>query len=289
MEGWGTEQPQSEVEQRLQELLRSSGRLPHHVAIIMDGNGRWAQERGLPRVEGHRQGIQSVREVVQVAVQLQIPYLTLYAFSMENWRRPRSEIQTLMQLLHYYLGREASELQRWNIRLRAIGKLNALPRRVQKVLFRVMEATAQNTGLTLTLALSYSGRWDIVRAVQMIAIDARRGKLSPEDITEELFASYLLTRDLPDPDLVIRTSGEMRLSNFLLWESAYAEIYVSNLYWPEFRRCDFYRALLDYTRRERRFGMTSSQIPQHCLAEDVWAELERLLHALERDRVAVRA
>ncbi len=281
MDGWDASL--SEVEQRLQDILRRCGRLPRHVAIIMDGNGRWAQERGLPRVEGHRQGIRSVREVVQVAVQLDIPYLTLYAFSMENWRRPRSEILTLMELLQYYLRRELPELQRHNIRLQAIGKLNALPRRVQRVVMEAIEATAANTGLLLTLALSYSGRWDITRAVQMIAIDVRRGKLSPEDITEERFASYLLTRDLPDPDLLIRTSGEMRLSNFLLWESAYAEIYVSSLYWPDFRRCAFYRALLDYIRRERRFGMTSEQVAQyHCLAQEMLTELEDLLHAVER-------
>ncbi len=269
------------AEQRLQELLRLCGRLPQHVAIIMDGNGRWAQDRGLPRVEGHRQGIQSVREVVQVAVQLGIPYLTLYAFSMENWRRPRSEILALMQLLRHYLWQELPQLQRYNIRLRAIGKLNALPQRVQRVLYRTIEATAQNTGLTLTLALSYSGRWDIVRAVQLIAIDVRRGKLSPEDITDERFASYLVTRDLPDPDLIIRTSGEMRLSNFLLWESAYAEIYISDLYWPDFRRCAFYRALLDYVRRERRFGMTPEQRRTQHLADALWMQLEELLNEVE--------
>jgi undecaprenyl diphosphate synthase len=280
MASWDVEL--SEEEQQLQELLRQCGRLPRHVAIIMDGNGRWAQERGLPRVEGHRQGIHSVREVVRVAVQLGIPYLTLYAFSMENWRRPRSEIMTLMRLLRYYLLQELPELQRHNIRLRAIGKLTALPRRVQAVLSHALAVTGQNTGLTLTLALSYSGRWDIVRAVQMIAIDVRRGKLSPEDITEECFASYLLTRDLPEPDLLIRTSGEMRLSNFLLWESAYAEIYISNVYWPDFRRCAFYRALLDYMRRERRFGMTSEQLASARLADRLWAQLEELLDAVER-------
>ncbi len=279
MEGWDA--VQSEAEQRLQELLRQCGRLPRHVAIIMDGNGRWALERGLPRVEGHRQGIQSVREVVTVAVCLGIPYVTLYAFSMENWRRPQAEIQALMRLLQYYLWRELPELQRRNIRLRAIGKLTALPRRVQQALRRAVEATAANTGLTLTLALSYSGRWDILRAVQLIAIDVRRGKLSPEDITEERFASYLLTHDLPEPDLIIRTSGEMRLSNFLLWESAYAEIYVSNLYWPDFRRHAFYQALLDYLRRERRFGMTAEQQVQRCLAESLWVQLEELLHEVE--------
>ncbi len=266
------EVPSSQQEQRLQELLRASGRLPRHVAVIMDGNGRWAQERGLPRVEGHRQGMRSVQEVVQVAVQLQIPYLTLYAFSMENWRRPQSEIAALMWLLRHYLQQELPRLQRHNIRLWAIGKLNALPRRVQNMLRQAIRQTEHNTGLTLTLALSYSGRWDIVRAVQMIAIDVRRGKLSPEDITEETFAGYLMTHELPEPDLLIRTSGEMRLSNFLLWESAYAEIHISECYWPDFRRCEFYRALVDYLRRERRFGMISEQLgrtpnPQHDVTE----------------------
>lgn len=279
MEGWDA--VQSEAEQRLQELLRQCRRLPRHVAIIMDGNGRWALERGLPRVEGHRQGIQSVREVVQVATSVGIPYVTLYAFSIENWRRPQAEIQALMQLLRYYLWQELPELQQHNIRLRAIGKLTALPRQVQRILRRTIEATASNTGLTLTLALSYSGRWDILRAVQLIAIDVRRGKLSPEDITEERFASYLLTHDLPEPDLIIRTSGEMRLSNFLLWESAYAEMYISDLYWPDFRRPAFYRALLDYLRRERRFGMTAEQQVQQRLAESLWMQLKELLHEVE--------
>ncbi len=218
---WVQEQTDTDLE--IQRLLKQSSQLPRHIAIIMDGNGRWAQERGLPRYEGHREGINSVRDIVKASATLGIQYLTLYAFSMENWKRPKQEISVLMELLQYYLKVETPELKANNVRLQAIGKLNALPKRVYRQLLRSINETADNTGLTLTLALSYSGRWDLVRAMQLIALDIRRGKLSPEDITEELVSSYLLTADLPDPDLVIRTSGEMRLSNFLLWETAYSE------------------------------------------------------------------
>ncbi len=257
---WVQEQTDTDLE--IQRLLKQSSQLPRHIAIIMDGNGRWAQERGLPRYEGHREGINSVRDIVKASATLGIQYLTLYAFSMENWKRPKQEISVLMELLQYYLKVETPELKANNVRLQAIGKLNALPKRVYRQLLRSINETADNTGLTLTLALSYSGRWDLVRAMQLIALDIRRGKLSPEDITEELVSSYLLTADLPDPDLVIRTSGEMRLSNFLLWETAYSEIYITHKYWPDFRRNDLYQALMDYLRRERRFGLTSEQIRQ---------------------------
>ena len=190
--------------------------LPQHIAIIMDGNGRWAKERKRPRVEGHRNGVNSVRDIVRASGQLYIPYLTLYAFSTENWKRPRTEISVLMDLLLHYLKSELEELKENNVRLNAIGQLNALPKQVQKQLFQSIEELSDNTGLTLTLALSYSGRWDILRAVQTLALDVRSGKLSPEDITEAKFRTYLTTATLPDPDLLIRTSGEMRLSNFLL-------------------------------------------------------------------------
>jgi undecaprenyl diphosphate synthase len=226
----------------------------------MDGNGRWAIERNLPRAAGHQQGIESVRDIVKASSQLGIGYLTVYAFSMENWKRPHMEISILMSLLKQYLTNEIDELDANNVRLCAIGKLNALPKPVQKILSKAIERTAKNTGLTLTLALSYSGRWDIIRAVQMIALDARRGNLSPEDINEELFSTYLLTSHMPEPDLLIRTSGEMRLSNYLLWESAYSEIYITNLLWPDFRRTDLYDALDNYMNRERRYGMTSQQM-----------------------------
>ena len=255
---WQNNQEKQDIDK--QSLLKSHGILPKHIAIIMDGNGRWAIERNLPRAAGHQQGIESVRDIVKASSQLGIGYLTVYAFSMENWKRPHMEISILMSLLKQYLINEIDELDANNVRLCAIGKLNALPKPVQKILSKAIERTAKNTGLTLTLALSYSGRWDIIRAVQMIALDARRGNLSPEDINEELFSTYLLTSHMPEPDLLIRTSGEMRLSNYLLWESAYSEIYITNLLWPDFRRTDLYDALENYMNRERRYGMTSQQM-----------------------------
>lgn len=255
---WSEQQSQQDIEQ-CQELIIGE-RLPKHCAIIMDGNGRWAQERSKQRAAGHEEGMESVRDIVKASSQLGIKHLTLYAFSMENWKRPHQEVNILMLLLERYLRQELQELHENGVRLNAIGKLNALPKRVFKILHEAMEKTKDNEGLVLTLALSYSGRWDVNRAVQMIAHDVRRGKLSPEDITEERFASYLQTNTLPDPDLVIRTSGEMRLSNFLLWETAYSEIYITECMWPEFRREQYYSAMRDYMSRERRFGKTSAQV-----------------------------
>jgi undecaprenyl diphosphate synthase len=257
---WNTKQ--TEQDKQHQKALIKTGSLPSHVAIIMDGNGRWAKERGLPRVAGHRSGVASVRDIVQACGQLHIPYLTLYAFSTENWKRPRAEVMVLMNLLLEYLRGEMEELNRNNVRLNAIGQLNALPKPVQKQLFNSIDALSGNTGLTLTLALSYSGRWDILRAVQTLALEIRGGKLSPEDITEELFRTFLTTQSLPDPDLMIRTSGEMRLSNFLLWEMAYSEIHIAPVFWPDFRRENLYSALRDYLQRERRFGKTSEQLTE---------------------------
>ncbi len=255
---WSEQQSQQDIEQ-CQELT-IGGRLPKHCAIIMDGNGRWAQERSKQRAAGHEEGMESVRDIVKASSQLGVKYLTLYAFSMENWKRPRQEVNVLMLLLERYLRQELQELHENGVRLNAIGKLNALPKRVFNILHEAMEKTKNNEGLVLTLALSYSGRWDVNRAVQLIAHDVRRGKLSPEDITEERFASYLQTSGLPDPDLVIRTSGEMRLSNFLLWETAYSEIYITECMWPEFRREQYFSAMRDYMSRERRFGKTSAQV-----------------------------
>lgn len=256
---WSEEQLQPD-DRSIQHTLRQTGRIPRHVAVIMDGNGRWAQQRMRPRIDGHREGMESVRDIVKVSSQLGVRYLTLYAFSIENWKRPATEVGFLMRLLESYLRKEVDELHANGVRIRTIGKTNALPKGVQKVLQDAMERTRENEGLTLTLALSYGARWDILRAVQMIALDVRRGKVSPEDLTEEALSSYLQTSFMDDPDLVIRTSGEYRLSNFLLWEAAYAEIYVTERLWPEFRRQDLYLALYDYARRERRFGMTSQQV-----------------------------
>jgi undecaprenyl diphosphate synthase len=244
----------------IREDLLQGGKVPKHVAIIMDGNGRWAVERNKTRTEGHREGIESVRDIVKASSLLGINFLTLYAFSIENWNRPQTEVNILMKLLEYYLEKELDELHHNKVRVMTIGKTSALPKSVQKLLYRAIEKTKDNTGLTLTLALSYGGRWDIVRAVQMIALDVRRGQVSPEDINDEMFSDYLQTKELSDPDLLIRTSGELRLSNFLLWEMAYAEIYVLEKYWPEFRRMDLYRALESYMTRERRFGKTSQQV-----------------------------
>lgn len=266
-------------ETALRTTLAESGRLPRHVAVIMDGNGRWAQERRRPRIDGHREGMESVRDIVKVSSQLGVKYLTLYAFSMENWKRPSAEVRFLMTLLETYLRKEVAELHANNVRIRTIGKTNALPKSVQKTLTEAMELTADNDGLTLTLALSYGARWDILRAMQVVALDVRRGKISPEDLTEEAIAERLQTAYMPDPDLVIRTSGEMRLSNFLLWEAAYAEIYVTETFWPEFRRADYYKALTSYACRERRFGKTSAQVQTEDQPPTDRSTLERILNA----------
>lgn len=251
---------QSPEDKRVQEILKLEGNIPSHVAIIMDGNGRWAEERGLPRAAGHQAGIASVRDATRAARELGIGYLTLYAFSTENWKRPRKEVSMLMGLLRKMLHEELEEMRENGVRLNTIGQPNALPKEVQKDLFDAIERTSDNKRLTLTLALSYSGRWDLVRAMQMMALDIRRGKLSPEDVNDDLVKSYLTTAELPDPDLMIRTSGEMRLSNFLLWEMAYSEIYVTKIAWPDFRREHLYEAIRDFQRRERRYGLTGAQI-----------------------------
>ncbi len=228
--------------------------LPQHVAIIMDGNGRWAKQRQLPRVEGHRVGAESVRAVVRAAGELGIKYLTLYAFSVENWNRPKDEVDTLMKYLARYLKSEIGELQRNNVRLEAIGQIYRLPEFVQEQLRRTQAALAKNNGLTLILALSYGGRTEIVEAVRAIARKVRAGLIDPEEINEQAVAQHLYTRNYPDPDLLIRTSGEMRVSNFLLWQISYAELVVTPTLWPDFRKPQFYAALEEYTRRHRRFG-----------------------------------
>ena len=228
--------------------------LPRHVAIIMDGNGRWAKERHLPRVEGHRVGAESVRAVIRTAGELGIKYLTLYAFSVENWNRPKDEVDTLMKYLAHYMKTEFAELNRSNVRLEVIGQIHRLPEFVQKQLTKTQDALSKNNGLTLIMALSYGGRTEIVDAVRGIAAKVRRGELEPAEITEQVVAEHLYTRKWPDPDVLIRTSGEMRVSNFLLWQISYAELVVTPTLWPDFRKPQFYAALEEYNRRHRRFG-----------------------------------
>ena len=228
--------------------------IPKHIAIIMDGNGRWAQERKLPRIEGHRAGAESVRAVVRACGELGIQYLTLYAFSSENWSRPKAEVNALMQLLKFFLRKEVEELNQNNVRLLAIGALEELPEAVQKELNRALEKTAQNTGLKLVLALNYGSRREIVDSVRKIADEIAQNRLAPKAIDEKLISSYLYTSHIPDPDLLIRTSGEKRVSNFLLWQISYAEIVVLDLFWPEFRRQHLEQAILEFQNRKRRFG-----------------------------------
>ena len=225
-----------------------------HVAIIMDGNGRWAKQRHLPRVEGHRHGVESVRAVVRAAGEAGVKYLTLYAFSVENWNRPKDEVDTLMKYLARYLKNEIGELNRSNVRLEAIGQIYRLPEFVQKQLARTKAALARNQGLTLILALSYGGRTELVEATRAIADKVKQGAIDPAEITEEVVRDHLYTRNWPDPDLLIRTSGEMRVSNFLLWQISYSELVVTETLWPDFRKPQFYQALEEYTRRHRRFG-----------------------------------
>jgi undecaprenyl diphosphate synthase len=230
-------------------------RLPQHIAIIMDGNGRWAKKRRLPRIAGHRAGIRAVRQVVEASARLGIPCLTLYAFSIENWKRPRMEIKLLMKLLREYLRKEIAELNKNNIRFEAVGRISSLPTSVQKDLQTTIEKTRNNTGLRLTLALNYGGRAELIDAVRGLAADLQsRGILFQDAITEEALSRHLYTHDLPDPDLLIRTSGEMRLSNFLLWQVAYSEIWVTETLWPDFKERDLVQAVADFQKRERRYG-----------------------------------
>ncbi len=228
--------------------------VPRHVAVIMDGNGRWAHQRGLPRIKGHDQGSQAVGECVEGCRDAGIEFLTLYAFSSENWKRPRTEVSALMLLLDRFLDEKTAEMVEKNVRLKAIGRLGELPPSCQKRLTRAIEATAANTRLTLTLALSYSGRSEIVDAVRSLVADAAEGKLTPSDVTPDLLSQRLYTHDLPDPDLLIRTSGELRLSNFLLWQLSYTEIHVTTKLWPDFTKVDLFQAITDYGNRHRRYG-----------------------------------
>ncbi len=228
--------------------------IPRHIAVIMDGNGRWAKERGLPRREGHRAGAESVREVTDACVELGVEYLTVYAFSSENWNRPQAEVKALMELLDRFLADKAKDLKKQNIRLLAIGQLDRLPARTRALLDKIMAQTAEHDAMTLVLALSYGGREEIAAAARSLAMDAAVGKIEPAQIDCTLFASRLQTCGIPDPDLLIRTSGEMRVSNFLLWQISYAEIVIVRKFWPDFRRNDLIEAVREYQRRHRRFG-----------------------------------
>jgi undecaprenyl diphosphate synthase len=241
--------------------------LPRHVAIIMDGNGRWARSKGQPRYRGHVVGVESVRVISRLARRLGISYLTLFAFSEENWQRPTLEIRVLMAILRRYLARELSEMQDNQIALNAIGNLKELPEAVQRDLAYTRAATSAGAQMTLTLALSYGGRSEIVQAVQALAREVQAGRLKPEEIDTALFARYLYTADMPDPDLLIRTSGECRLSNFLLWQSAYTELYITDTLWPDFREDAFHQALEAYRARDRRFGLTQEQIEAQTASE----------------------
>ncbi len=235
-------------------------RLPSHIAIIMDGNGRWAKEKGEDRLFGHLHGVESVRNIVEGAAELGIKYLTLYAFSTENWDRPENEVAGLMELLIDTIRKEVPTLNKNNIKLHVIGDINMLPENAQIELSEAKRETASNTGLNLIMALSYSSRWEIVHAIQQIATEVKKGKISPNEITQDTVNNYLSTSDFPDPELMIRTSGEYRISNFLLYQLAYTELYFTDTRWPDFRKENLYDAILNFQQRERRFGKTGEQI-----------------------------
>ncbi len=236
--------------------------LPRHIAIIMDGNGRWAQQQGKPRTFGHKHGVTSVREITEGAAEIGVKYVTLYAFSTENWKRPKFEVDALMHLLLQTIHAETKNLNKNQIRLRAIGDLDSLPSSIYKQLMQAINDTAGNERMTLTLALSYSGRWEIIEAARSLATEVANGKISAADINDETFRQHLSTASMPDPELLIRTSGEFRISNFLLWQIAYSELYISSKLWPDFRKEDLYEAIYTYQHRERRFGKTSEQIKE---------------------------
>ena len=237
-------------------------KLPTHIAIIMDGNGRWAAEQGKDRLYGHFHGVESVRDVVEGAAELGVGYLTLYAFSTENWDRPVQEVEGLMQLLIETIRKEVPTLNKNNIRLHVIGDLSLLPAKARDEMQEALNLTAGNTGLNLIMALSYSSRWELIEAAKSIAEEVKAGRLSPGDISQDIVQQHLATRSFPDPELMIRTSGEFRISNFLLYQLAYTELYFTNTRWPDFRKENLYAAIIDYQQRERRFGKTGQQIQQ---------------------------
>ncbi|MBE0651954.1 MAG: isoprenyl transferase [Bacteroidales bacterium] len=235
-------------------------KLPKHVAIVMDGNGRWAHQHGEDRVFGHHKGVDAVRKIMEAAAELGIKYLTLYTFSKENWNRPKEEVDALMELFLETIEKEIPTLNNNNIRLFSIGDIDSLPKKNREKLLSTIDQTSHNNKMTLTLAISYSGRWEIVNAVKKICEDYKQGKVTPEKLNDTMFSGYLATANMPEPELIIRTSGEQRISNFLLWQLAYSELYFSPKYWPAFTANDFYKAILEYQNRERRFGLTSEQL-----------------------------
>lgn len=235
-------------------------KLPKHIAIIMDGNGRWALKHGIDRVGGHHEGVDSVRDIAEAAANIGIKYITLYTFSTENWNRPKDEVDALMSLFVETIVKELDTLNKNNIRLNAIGDLKSLPAENYQKLIETIEKTSGNNRMTLTLAMSYGSRWEIINAVKNIASNVASGKLSTKDINENLFETYLSTADMPDPELLIRTSGELRISNYLLWQIAYSELYFTDVLWPDFREEELYKAIVEYQDRERRFGLTSNQL-----------------------------
>ena len=250
----------SRAELNLVDEVKEKGNIPRHIAIIMDGNGRWAKKRNLPRVAGHKRGVDTVRQIVETCVALGVEILTLYSFSTENWKRPEEEVSALMRLIVKSLKNEIDELNSNNVRLTAIGDIKSMPEIVQKELQQAFNKTAGNKKLTLNLALSYSGRWELVEAIKNISEQVSSGNLKPKDITEGLISQYLTTAEMPDPDLLIRSSGEFRISNFLLWQIAYSEIFVTDVLWPDFKCKHLIEAVEDYQKRERRFGKVSEQL-----------------------------
>jgi len=255
-----TEQTQEDLEKQLE--LKKSGEVPEHIAIIMDGNGRWARSKGSIRLHGHKVGVDSVRDITESCAQLGVKYLTLYAFSTENWGRPSAEVRGLMRLLVSSLRKEADNLHENNIRLVTIGQTDRFPDDCKKQLKEAIDLTAENDRLQLCLALSYSGRWDITEAVKKIATHVKEGRLDPTLINDQMIADHLSTAEVPDPDLIIRTSGEYRISNFLLWQLAYSELYITEQFWPDFRRDELYKAINSFQSRDRRFGKIGSSKDQ---------------------------
>lgn len=249
-----------DLDDKIQEELKKNGNIPTHIAIIMDGNGRWAKQRGLPRVAGHKRGVDTVKVIVEACAELGVKYLTLYTFSTENWNRPKDEVSTLMKLLLKSLKDRVDELCENDIRLTTIGDINALPNVVQKQLLEDIERTKNNKKMVLNLALSYSGRWEIVKGIKKLCDAVKNNKFDMDDLDEKSFAQFLESNDIPDPDLVIRTSGEFRVSNFLLWQIAYSEFVITDVYWPDFDRQQLYQAIRQFQKRERRFGKVSEQV-----------------------------